>query len=67
MEQKIFDWFANNIDVSLTDSQWQDIRRFVKSQNESDCYAQCGCPASNAGWPYSDYCTECPVKGKDSA
>jgi len=32
MEQRIFDWFANNLGVNLTISEYQDIEQFVSAE-----------------------------------
>ena len=35
MEQEIFDWFSVNLNVSLTDTEWNDVVLFVNSIDSS--------------------------------
>ena len=37
MDQEIFDYFANEHGISLTETEWQDIQRFVVDNLDMSC------------------------------
>ena len=34
MDQKVFNWFANNFNLTLLESEWSDIQKFVNEEHE---------------------------------